>query len=171
MKIEKICAYSMRRICCNRTAFLSRRPAHTCRRIGLPHKRLMFLICVPAVLCSLPKEVGNFERGNIQSKVLSKFQLRRSISLPSCMNQHAKSLNSVNYNIRIPIYSPVHSPPTEFAQGEKGRCDNSKEPKPRNINKDTSRPHLAAQQSCEGPSCPTEVFTKIQTQLYPQMHF
>jgi hypothetical protein len=150
-------------MCSNCTAFLSRRPPHAFARSRSQLKRMTVLICIPVVLCNLPKVLGSFEGGNIQSKS----QLRRSVSLPSCMNHHVKNLESIKCNRHIPIYSPVHSPPTELDQEKKP----SREFKPQNFNIDISILHRAAQERREGLNYPTEVYTKIQTQLYPQMHF
>ncbi len=80
------------------------------------------------------------------------------------MNKDAKNLDAVGCERRIPIYSPVHSPPNELAQGK----PLSRESEPRHSNLDTSYLHLALQEHNEGPA---EVYTMIQTQLYPQMRF
>ncbi len=87
------------------------------------------------------------------------------VSLSSCMNHNAKNLDSIGYNRRIPVYSPVHSPPTELAQDR----PQGRESKPRNSNVDSRYSLRRAIQ--ERHEDPTEVYTKIQTQLYPQMRF
>ena len=137
-----------------------RRPAHEYGRRRSQLKRVAMLICIPAVLCSLPKVLGNCGGDNVPSKL----QLRRCVSLSSCMNQEAKDLNSLGRNRRIPVYSPVHSPPNELAQSK----PLSRECNTRNSNIDANYLHLALQ---EHRASPTEVYTKIQTQLYPQMRF
>jgi hypothetical protein len=122
--------------------------------------RVAVLMCIPAVFCSIPKVLGECGGDNVPSKS----QLRRCVSLSSCMNQEAQNLNSIGCKRRIPVYSPVHSPPTELAHDQ----PHSRECKPRNSNIDLNYLHLALQERREGP---TEVYTKIQTQLYPGMRF
>jgi hypothetical protein len=80
------------------------------------------------------------------------------------MNRDAQNLNAVGYNKKIPLYSPVHSPPTELAQGKRTCLESN----PRKTTIDSSYLHLALQEHRESPS---EIYTKIQTQLYPQMRF
>ena len=138
----------------------SRRPAHTCTRHRSQLKRVAVWVCIPAVLCSLPEVRGDCGGDDFSHKS----QLRRCVSLSSCMDQDAKNLNSIGYNRRIPVYSPVHSPPTELAQD----MPLSRESKPRTSKIDLSYLHLALQ---EHRAFPTEIYTKIQTQLFPQMPF
>ncbi len=123
--------------------------------------RVAVLICIPAVFCSLSGVLGNHDGNNIKPPM----QLRRCVSLSSCMNHNSKSLDSIGYNRRIAVYSPVHSPPTELVQNR----PQWRESKPRHSNIDSSNSlHRAIQERREDP---TEVFTKIQTQLYPHMRF
>jgi hypothetical protein len=134
--------------------------AHDGARRRSQLRRVIVWICIPAVLCSLPKVLGDCGGDNVPPKS----QLRRCVSLSSCMNQDAKNLNSIGCNKCIPVYSPVHSPPNELAQGK----PLSRECNTRYSTIDTSYLHLALQ---ERRASPTEVYTKIQTQLYPQMRF
>jgi hypothetical protein len=145
----------------NFAAATSKMTNQACTRRRSRLNQVAVLMCIPAVFCSIPKVLGDCGGDNVQSKS----QLRRCVSLSSCMNQDAQNLNSIGCKRRIPVYSPVHSPPTELAHDQQPL---SRECKPRNSNIDLNYLHLALQERRE---CPTEVYTKIQTQLYPGMRF
>jgi hypothetical protein len=126
-------------------------PARARRRSKL--NRVAVLMCIPAVFCSMPKVLGDCGGDNVSSKS----QLRRCVSLASCMNQEAQNLNSIGCKRRIPVYSPVHSTPTELAHDQ----PLSRECKPRNSKIDLKYLHLAIlalQERREGKS---EVYTRI----------
>jgi hypothetical protein len=150
----------MIRMSCCLAAVPSRRLAHARTRRIAQLKRVAMLICIPAVFCSLPGVLGNHDGNNIQTPL----QLRRCVSLSSCMNHNAKELDSIGCKRRIPIYSPVHSPPTELAH-DRPQCLGTK---PRTSNLDSRYIHLVPQERRDDP---TIVYTQIQTQLYPQIRF
>ena len=140
------------------------RPAHACTRKSSTLKRVAILIFISVVLCTQQEVLGNDDRDNFPSKLESKSKLRRCVSLPTRMNQDAKELNSIGCSRRLPVYNPVHSPPNELALDKR----QSRKCKPRNSNTETNYINLAAQES---HASPTEIYTMIQTQLYPQMRF
>jgi hypothetical protein len=113
------------------------------------------------VFCSLPEVLGNYGGDNIQPK----WQLTRCVSLPSRLNHAAMNIDTFGYTRRISVYSPVHSPPTELSQDKQRRCGQLQI---RDSNIDGSHLRQATQEHREHP---IEVYTKIQTQLYPQMRF
>ena len=120
----------------------------------LPPKQMVVFISV--VLCSLPKALGNCEGGTVP--------LRRCVSFPSCMKHEAKNLDPSGQNRRNSIYSPVHSQPNEPV---KQLRNNQAHGNPM----DSSDLRQTAQNPVNHGANPTEVYTKIQTQLYPHMHF
>ena len=85
--------------------------------------------------------------------------LKRCVSLSSGMDLGGRLFDPSGYTKRASVYSPAHSPPPELAQKD-GGMGLEKRPVRSDEDYSTRQYHPTA-----------EVYTKIQTQLYPQMRF
>jgi hypothetical protein len=123
---------------------------------------VIFLCCFPAVL--LATDSNQFVTQKSSRMILSQSSFHRCMSLLGDLDGEVADAQTASRTILRTVYCPPHTSPTELAQVKQRIGSSSSRNAP-----STSLAEFTIERTPRLKE--THVYTRLQTQLYPNMHF